>query len=378
MDRRAPYLAAAILAFALALSLQGLSFVLGHQANPARMLRIADPSRGGFDGQFFLALARDPLVGPATAEALDSPLLRARRIGLPLTARLLAPLAGGAAAGLLVAETVFLLLLAVVAQAGAHRQGLPPFLCLAVVLLLPFVLSVELVTAELPTAAALLLAAQEQGRGHRRRALAALAAACLFKEVAVLAAVALGVSSLLQGRLRECVLRLACSLPLLGWQVYLGLRFPGSPGDGGLLLNLEFPGHGLFEAIANPLVDVLIAGWRPKPLALLTATLWYLAGAVFALLLLRRGASDGRLTAACGAALVLLLSYGGSAQAYNEIFNFGRQLFLLPVGLLVVLLQEAASLSRRELAFLEGWLLCGSALGVSWWVQEILASSFGF
>jgi hypothetical protein len=372
------YLVASAAAFAIVASLQGLSFVVGHQAAPARMLRVADPAQPersrGFDGQFFLALAEDPLVGQGTAKSLDSPVLRARRIGLPLVAWLLAPLAGGAAAGLLLAETASLLLLVALAQSGARRQGLPPWLCCIIVLLLPFALSVELVTAELPTAAVLLLAAHLHVSGNRRSALVALAAACLFKEVAVLAVVALAAASLLQGRRREGALRLACILPFLGWQAYLGLRFPPGSGHGVLLANLGLPGRGLLEALAHPLADLTTAGFHPKPLAQLMAALWYVAGSVFAVLLLKRGSSDGRMMAGCGAAIVFLLSYGGPAQAYNEIFNFGRQLFLLAVGLLVVLLQEAASLSRHERAFMAAWLGAGAALGISWWIQEILTS----
>jgi hypothetical protein len=372
------YIAASALAVAMAVSLQYFSFVVGHKAVPERMLRVADPSQPerekGFDGQFFLALAKDPLVGPATARALDSPALRAQRIGLPLIAWLLAPLVGGAAAGLLLAETLFLFLLVALVQSGARRQGLPPFLCPAVVLLLPFALSMELVTSELPTAAVLLLAANEHRRGNHRSALVTLGAACLFKEVAVIAVAASAAISLFSGRRRECALCLASTLPLIGWQAYLGLRFREIDGSSGLLSNLGPPGRGLADALLNPLADIAVAGFHPKPLALLAAVLWYATGGVYAIILLKKGISAGRLIACFGAAFVVFLSYGGSAQAYNEIFNFGRQLFLLVVGLLMVLLYEAASLSRRERAFITVWLMLGSGLGVSWWIQKILTS----
>jgi len=375
-DAPRQYLAASVLSVLLALSLQGLSFTVGHQADPAQMLRLPDPSRsvGGFDGQFFLALAKDPLaIAPTTAKALDSPVLRARRIGLPLTAWLLAWFVGGAAAGLLVAESLFLLALVAIVQGELRREGLPPLLCPAIALLLPFALSTELVTAELPTAVMLLLSARQQRRGRGRSALAALAAACLFKEVAVLAVAGLAVSSALCRRRRECVLRLACMLPLFGWQAYLSLRFART-GIGELLPNLALPGRGLLAAIVNPLAELAVAGFHAKQLALLTATLWYVAGGAFAVLLLKRGPSDGRLTAGLGAVLVLLLSYGGSTQAYNEIFNFGRQLFLVVIGISNVLLFETWSLSRREHAFITAWLIAGAALGAAWWAEQIMSS----
>jgi hypothetical protein len=374
-----PYLAATALAMLMVLSLQGLSFTVGHRADPARMLRLPDPSRpagaSGFDGQFFLALTKDPLaLAPATAKALDAPVLRARRIGLPLTAWLLSRFVGGAAAGLLLAETLFLFVLVAIVQGELRREGLPPLLCPAVALLLPFALSMELVTAELPTAVLLLLSARQYRRGRHWSALAALAAACLFKEAAVLAVASLAVSSALRRRRRESVLRLACMLPLAGWQAYLWLRFARNTGIGGLLPNLELPGRGLLAAIVNPLAELAVGGFQAKELALLTATLWYVAGAVFAVLLLKRGPSDGRLIAGVGAALVFLLYYGGSAQAYNEIFNFGRQLFLVVVGISNVLLHEPGSLSRNEHAFITAWLLSGAALGMAWWAHEIVSS----
>jgi hypothetical protein len=375
------YFVAAALAAAVALSLQGASFVVGHQALPARMLRVADPSNpaGGdeFDGQFFLALARDPLVRHATAERLDSPALRARRIGLPLVAWLLAPLCGGAAAGLLLAETTFLLLLIALTQSEARRQGLPPLLCLTLPLLLPFVLSVELVTAELPTAVMLLLSTHEHRRGHRGSSLAALAAACLFKEVAVLAVAALAARSLLQRRFQECLLRLVCMVPLIGWQTYLWFRFPETTGISGLLSNLAPPGQGLLAAVSNPLSGIVESGLQLKQLALLAAVIWYLAGGALALLLLKAGASDGRLIACIGTALVVFLSYGGSAQAYNEIFNFGRQLFLVVVGIIAILFQETPSLSDRGRSFAASWITVGSILGILWWGHEIVTSRLG-
>ena len=330
----------------------------------------APGEQAGFDRQFFLRLAEDPLVGPATARALDAPALRARRIGLPVAGRLFALLAGSPQAGLLLAETASLALLIAIAQLGARAGNLSPFAVLAAPLSLPFALSLELVTAELGVAALVLLAAHTHAL---LPTIGALTAACLFKEAGVLAVIAFSLASFLQGRKREGLLTLTALLPFAGWQLYLSIRLGGGADLPALLKNLSIPGTGIARAFSAPLSSLFSGLPDAKAAGLLTATLWYLAGAGLALLLLRGGLTRGRLLAAAGGALVFALSYGGSAQAFNEVFNFGRQLFLLPVGLLIVLFEETSSLSARLRASLLTWLAAGALLGLGWFIQEVLS-----
>lgn len=335
----------------------------------------AQEGPAGFDGQFFLRLAEDPLISsPATVRALDAPVLRARRIGLPVAGRFFSFFAGSPAAGLLLAETAALALLIALIQSGARAGQVSPFACLAVPLALPFALSLELVTSELGAAALVLLAA----RAARIRALpvliAALAAACLFKEVGALAVAAFSLAFFAQERRREGLLTLMALLPLAGWQLYLSMRLGGGTDLGALLKNLSIPGAGLVQALTAQLSAILSNPMGPKALGLFLATLWYVLGTVLALLLLRRGITQGRLLAVSAGLLVFTLSYGGMAQAFNEVFNFGRQLFLLPVGLLIVLFEETSSLSLSLRRTLIAWFTAGSVLGIGWLLQEVLSA----
>ncbi len=376
-----PYLAAGLLAIALSAGLQAFSLFYGHSGRPERMLRAvpstADGEPAGFDGQFFLRLAEDPLVGPATARALDAPVLRAGRIGLPVAGRLFALLTGSPQSGLLLAETAALVLLIAITQLGARAGHLSPLAVLAVPLSLPFTLSLELVTAELGVAALVLLAAHaarsSPGKGALPATIGALAAACLFKEVGALAVAAFSLASFLHGRRREGLLLLTALVPFAGWRLYLSLHLGGGTGLPALFKNLSVPGAGIVQALSAQLSAVFSGVLDAKIAGLLAATLWYVAGAVLALLLLRGSLTRGRLLAVAGGVLVFTLSYGGTAQAFNEVFNFGRQLFLLPVGLLIVLFEETSSLSPRLRIALTTWLAAGTLLGLGWFLQEVLS-----
>jgi hypothetical protein len=330
----------------------------------------ADGEQAGFDGQFFLRLAEDPLVSPATARSLDAPELRARRIGLPVVGRLLGLLAGSPQGGLLLAETASLLLLIAITQLGARAGNLSPLAVLAVPLSLPFALSLELVTAELGAAALVLLAAHA---GSLPVTIGALAAACLFKEIGALAVAAFSAAAFLQDRRREGALLLTALLPFAGWQAYLMLHLGGGTDVRALSENLSIPGSGLAGALSAQLSALSSGPLDSKAAGLLAATLWYVAGAVLAFLLLWEGCTRGRLLAVAGGLLVVLLSYGGTAQAFNEVFNFGRQLFLLPVGLLIVLFAETSSLAPRLRLALTAWLAAGALLGLGWFLQEVLS-----
>ncbi len=375
---RGSHAGVAALAFALVLCIQGYSLFVGHQGSPQQMLRVPNSSgstpSAGFDGQFFLALANDPWLLHGSQGSLDAPQLRARRIGLPLIAWALAPFGGTASVRLLMAEVLFLIVLLFVAQDAARTADLPSLLALAIAALLPFVISIELVTSELPTAAMLLFAAHEQRKGRRCLAAVLFGFACICREVAVLAVAAFAADSLIHGKRKDAAILLGGCLPFVAWCSYLWFRFPDQGRGSGLLQNLCAPGEGLVKAVYYSAASVFASGLQLKPLGLLAATLWYAVGTVLAVLLLRKGVSAGRLTACAGALIVLLLSYGGAAMAYNGIFNFGRQLFLLVAGLLIVLLEESDSLSHTEQVLLISWVSIGGVLGVSWWLREIVQS----
>ncbi len=66
-----------------------------------------------------------------------------------------------------------------------------------------------------------------------------------------------------------------------------------------------------------------------------------------------------------------LLSFGGAPQALNEVFNFGRQLFLLPTAAVLVLFLESDLNTPRESRALVLVLTAGALLGLAWLAQEL-------
>jgi hypothetical protein len=387
-QRSAPtiYVLVAMAAIAVSLGAQLASLVLHHEARPLRMLRVGaryaqlaglSPIEmqdavvwDGFDGQFFFYLARDPLVTPATQSVLDAPRLRARRIGFPLMGALLGGGKAGAAWGLLLAEALSGLGLVALVQAAAWRRRASPLWGLAVPMCLPFALSLELVTAELPAAWLIVAAVEARDREYRRLAVLLLGVAGLVKEVTLLVPFAFAVADR-DRAWRQAATWLYAFVPFLLWESFLLIRIPSDGNIFALLTNLAFPGEGLGRALAYHLSTVVEGGRRVKALGLLLATGWYIVGAGGALLLCYRRRTPARVLAVAGALLVLLLRFGGGPQALDEVFNFGRQLFLLPTAAIVALVQEKAANTRAEEIGLGVWLACGSVLGAAWLVQEI-------
>ncbi len=363
------------------MAIQLVSLFHAHRGSPEGMARVADSTDprnlDGFDGQYFLALAKDPLLLHGAESALDSPGIRARRIGLPALAWLLAPLVGGAGPALLVAEALAACCLVAVAAAGLRVAGESPAWCAAIGLLLPFVLSIELVTAELLAAALVLAAAHAAESGRRPAFVLLLGSACLAKEAAVLAAIAFGLAALLRRRVTEAALAFSSVLPLAAWQAYLSFRLPAVRSDAGvvgLLENLGIPGKGLLQGLLTPLDGLLSGQAQLRQVGILAAVSWMAAGAALAVVLLATGRTAGRLLGGAGAFLALTLSYGGAAHAYDGVFNFGRQLFLLPCGLLVVFFHEGKAVTGAQRTLLRAWLAFGGFLGLSWWVVKALVS----
>ncbi len=192
--------------------------------HPAVLDEVPRTSDHGYDGQYYAALATDPLLlRPETEASLDAPRYRAGRIGLPLAAWLLALGRPGLAlvlyqllgwAGCLAAVYLAARLLA--------AEGLSA----AWALLLTF--SAGLATSMLRStpdgaAVALILAALWWRRGGKPRAeVLALTAATLVRETSLLAAAALAFIELRQRRFRAAALRIALPFAVFaGWRLLL-------------------------------------------------------------------------------------------------------------------------------------------------------------
>jgi hypothetical protein len=166
----------------------GLNF-----SHPAGLASAPRTSPWGYDGQFFAVLATDPLVlDPATAESLDAPSYRSRRILLPLVAWLVTLGRDSAA------PFAYLVLCWGFGLAGVgllaiwlERAGRSPWLALLYAASGGVVVSFLRATPDAAVTALVLAGLWAARTGRDRSALAALTAAALARETAVLAAVAL-------------------------------------------------------------------------------------------------------------------------------------------------------------------------------------------
>lgn len=357
------------------LFLQIVSLNKTHGGIPEHMLRLATqcPNRtDGFDGQFYLVLAQDPLLLQGSAGKLDAPVYRARRIGLPAFSLIFSLFGLSHAAALIATESFFIVLLTGCITFAAAVNRLPVLIIPAAALSLPFVLSVELVTTELPASVILLFALCALRMSRPVTASLFLGAACLFKEVAILAVVACVLATAGDRDMKGAIIIFGSLIPVGVWNLYLLRAFPDQSLLNGMSGNMcPIPVSGLFNGIVRSADSLLHQECAVKTMALLIISMWILGGIVLAIRMVLIGRSSARMTAVMGAILALFLCYGGESQMYNEIFNFGRQLFLLPVGLLAVFLLERSILRRSDRNILCSWLLLGGFFGLAWWIHHL-------
>jgi hypothetical protein len=345
------------------------------------MLRVPDSigaREQGFDGQFFLALARDPIVTPRTQEELDLPVVRATRIGYPAAAHLLGRLTGSPERALITIQTLSMAAVLSLIQYRARTQQLPPALAYAVALSLPFVLSMELVTAELPAAAMLTLGFAAATRRRHALSASAIALAALTKEVSALAALSFASVAAVRRQYRQALAYVAAVLPLVLWYAFLIARVETAEPGTALMNNISVPGLGPLLAVHAHFKTILAGSAVLKSIGLLTATAWYLVGVALALVVaVKARVTGGRMLVLVSGALVLLLSNGPRSTAYDEVFNFGRQLFLLEVAAIGIYYFEAHTLTLAQQRYLAVWIGIGGLLGAAWWLQEIGFGSMG-
>ncbi len=209
----------------------------------------------GYDGQFFAALATDPLLLRAdTPLMFDAPVYRAGRIGLPLLAWLLAGGDGRMAILIyqLLAWSVGLLVVWVVAR-WLEDEGHSPWWAALLVLSGG---TVSCVLGSMPDLAAIALVAAalwRDARGDRRATLALLVAATLVRETSLIAAAAIALRHLRARDLKAAVtVVLLPGVVLAAWRIYVLLRL----GDQGLDVpggNLDIPLTWLPEKLAQRL-----------------------------------------------------------------------------------------------------------------------------
>jgi hypothetical protein len=336
----------------------------------AELVSLVEPTveyESGFDGQFFFYLAFDPLLRTeAVVRSLDSPRLRARRIGLPWVERLLGPGRRRIPTGLVRTQLLSMIALVAVFQVGARRRHLAPALVVGLPLCLPILVSLEFMTCEL-LAAALVLAGL--GAAGARRPIASwlcLAVACLTKEVCAIAPVALAARAMLDRRPGLAAARLSALAPLIGWMIYLQSRLPAEPAGMPSLTNFTWPFRGMFAAIVGHGGRVFVGEEIAKNAVRLLGVLWYLGGCGLAAALLRSRRDATSVTAAGAALMAIALNHGPIVPAYDFIFNYARQLFLLPVALWAALALAPEAPRGRVEGWIERWMFAGAAIGAAW------------
>jgi hypothetical protein len=225
----------------------GERFAANPHLPPEQLLVL--PDKRGNDGQQFLVLATDPLqLDPATAQAVDNPIYRGKRLLYPLLAWIT-----GLGQPQLIVWTLGLLNVGCIAGAAglvaqwAQLEQRNPRWGLAVLALPGYWITLTLSTADL-LATTLLLAAAVAWRQARLSPLAgALSAALLTRETALLAWASTGLTALWERRWRWLLPLALVPLPLLAFTASLKARF-ATTADG-LLASLHFgpPGLGILQ-----------------------------------------------------------------------------------------------------------------------------------
>jgi hypothetical protein len=221
-----------------------LAYLGRHDFNPTALFRIGDrlplsprlspedvvrfPGELGYDGQFYLTIALDPLLSdPGTTRALDVPRYRYRRILFPVLGWMLS---GGRPALvpwalLTVLLTSFTGLALTLGELGRLRRCRGPGELLALALVGAWV-SLLLGTAGLLSAFLLAQALLGYELGQGRRTWVALALAGLARETSLLLVPAFVFAGARRSGRRAALATVTAAVPALVWNVWVLVRVP--------------------------------------------------------------------------------------------------------------------------------------------------------
>ena len=208
----------------------------------------------GFDGQFYHFIAHDPFLRKDTAQYVDDPGFRWRRILVPLTAWLLA-LGNSDYIDSTYAITIlgFVFLGSLWLGRSCLRWRLSPALSLLFPLVPAVLVSIDRFTVDVALAALAIGFVAEE----RWRLFLVLALAPLARETGLIFPIAFGLDSLRRKDRRGMAFAVAAILPYAGWLVYLSHRTPAALGVHVSLI----PFRGLWERTIHPVVYALSSSW---------------------------------------------------------------------------------------------------------------------
>ena len=201
------------------------------------------PSLDGYDGQFYVALATDPLIRRReTGDSLDNPAFRGSRAMIPLLAWVLA--AGNAGAAVYAYQflcwalgcAAILLAALMLAQDGGHPAW-------ALILIPGAGLAASLLrtTPDAGTLAFILAALWLHRRGRFAPALVCAIMAVLSREIAIILAFGLALEDVRKSRIgRGLAFAAFPAIALLGWKTYLQLWLGSGFSSGESLFDLPF------------------------------------------------------------------------------------------------------------------------------------------
>ena len=225
---------------------------------------IPAPQTNGYDGQFYAQLALDPFVtNPLTERALDNPVYRARRLGLPLLAFILGL---GKPAWILQAYCLlnFIFWIVLFAALGAtvgYRRCRDWLLAAAVLCSTGTLISLSCSLTDLSACTVSTLAVLTGERWLLAGGL--LGVAALIKETSVLSFVAAPWPNPKEPKaLRRVILScLVMALPLAGYLVYVHLHL--STGQAAGAHNFALPFWGMFAKLRTSVGEVAADVWCP-------------------------------------------------------------------------------------------------------------------
>ncbi|HLK47384.1 MAG TPA: hypothetical protein VKT49_04570 [Bryobacteraceae bacterium] len=210
------------------------------------------PDSYGWDGQFYHAIAHDPLLLRDTAPYIDSARLRYRRILIPALAALLAAgndtLVDGAYHGLII---LFIALGAWWLARIAQKAGSPAILGTAFIFLPASIVSIDRQAVDVGLLCFCCgFALYTRYPGNPRALYAVLVLAALVRDTGFLLAAAYCVWLLLRRDFRKCAVFATTGLPGVAWYVFVNSRtdpysFDASP--------LALPFSGVFDRLTHPM-----------------------------------------------------------------------------------------------------------------------------
>lgn len=213
----------------------GLFRIGGQRPLPERMEQsvFRNPHPKGFDGQFYRLVAHDPFLRSGTAVYLDAPMVRSRRILVPLLAWMVALGRDEWVDGAYVA-VVLACIFGGVYWLGkiAVSEGRHAAWGLAFLLVPATLVAIDSMTVDVALAALTACFAWQVKTGRERGVWVTVAAACLVRETGVLLFLAALLTAVFQRNFRRSAWLATAVIPMLCWYGYLlhvlphiGLRF---------------------------------------------------------------------------------------------------------------------------------------------------------